>query len=61
MECPRCGGRLETYSLGEEESVGCESCGYVGVEVEHDHEPLRFESWDDAIERFYEKHESAQD
>lgn len=59
MECPRCGGRLETYALDGEEAVGCDSCGYVGVEVEHEREPLNFESWDDALERFYQKHEAA--
>ena len=57
MECPRCGGQLETYSLDGEKAVGCGSCGYVGVDVEHYREPDDAESWDEALERFYEKHE----
>lgn len=33
--CPRCGGDLTTYALGERETVMCEACGYSGVAVEH--------------------------
>jgi hypothetical protein len=52
MACPRCGGDLERYALADAESVVCESCGYIGVPVEHDSEPVVIESWDEALERF---------
>ncbi|AGN02904.1 hypothetical protein L593_14850 [Salinarchaeum sp. Harcht-Bsk1] len=55
MECPRCGGEIETYSLAGHDADICESCGYVGVAVEHQSEPEEFESWTDALERFYEE------
>lgn len=54
MDCPRCGATLETYSLSGRDASVCESCGYVGVPVEHTSEPEEFESWQDAIRRFYE-------
>lgn len=52
MECPRCGGRLTRYRLGEREAVGCQECAYVGVSVDHTAEHGPPESWDDAIDRF---------
>jgi hypothetical protein len=58
MDCPRCGGQLHTYVFRGEEANGCDDCGFVGVEVEHQHEPLEIESWDDAINRFYEQQTS---
>ena len=58
MDCPRCGGEVETYSLSGNDAEICESCGYVGVAVEHQSERLEFESWNDALERFYENHSS---
>lgn len=52
MECPRCGSALERYALQGREAVACESCGYIGVPVEHHGTLAEFESWDDAIDRF---------
>lgn len=52
MECPRCGGPLGRYSLGDQEAIRCESCGYVGVPVEHRGERKRVESWEEAISRY---------
>lgn len=56
MACPRCGGTLESYTLSGRRAESCEQCGYVGVSVEHESEPEEVESWNDALERFYEKH-----
>lgn len=54
MDCPRCGDEIVTYSLSGHDAQVCEGCGFVGVSVEHQREPMEFESWDDAFERFYE-------
>jgi hypothetical protein len=56
MECPRCGGELETYSLWGRETKSCRRCNYLGVPVEHTSDRDDPESWDDAISRFYEKY-----
>jgi len=55
MECPRCGGSVATYQLGGRESYVCGDCEYVGIDVEHGSEPEEVESWDEAMERFYER------
>lgn len=54
MECPRCGGNLETFAVegAEATAVVCESCGFSGVPASHRHEGGEPESWDRAIERF---------
>ncbi len=52
MECPRCGGKLEQYTLGDRETASCGDCGYVGVPVEHRGELRRVESWEEAISRY---------
>lgn len=31
--CPRCGGSLSVYAIGGDESIGCDDCGYVGIEL----------------------------
>lgn len=54
MECPRCGGTVSAYRLGEDEARSCDSCGYVGVPVDHGSEPPPRESWTEALERFRE-------
>ncbi|WP_440990206.1 zf-TFIIB domain-containing protein [Haloarchaeobius baliensis] len=54
-ECPRCGSSLSAYSLSDVEAYGCDSCGWVGVPVDHQSEPKRLESWQDAIQRFQKK------
>jgi len=54
MDCPRCDRPLDRYALGGREAVGCGSCGYIGVPVEHRGELREVESWDDAISRFEE-------
>jgi hypothetical protein len=52
MDCPRCGGRLTRYRLGDRETLGCQQCAYVGVSVDHTATRGSPESWDDAIDRF---------
>lgn len=54
-ECPRCGSSLSSYSLSDVQAYGCDSCGWVGVPVDHQSEPKRLESWQDAIQRFQKK------
>lgn len=56
MECPRCSGALTVYRLGESTSWVCRVCGHVGVETEHGSEPERSESWERALQRFYQRH-----
>jgi hypothetical protein len=53
MDCPQCGGTLDTYALDGQEASVCEDCGYVGIAAEHRGEARRIESWDDALRRFY--------
>lgn len=31
--CPRCGGTISVYAIGEDETYGCDDCGYVGIEL----------------------------
>ncbi|WP_254538040.1 hypothetical protein [Halomarina litorea] len=52
MDCPRCDAPLEAYVLFGREAVACETCGYLGVTVEHRSEPREIESWQAAIDRF---------
>jgi hypothetical protein len=52
MSCPRCGGHVTMYELGEAVSQVCEDCSYVGVLVDHRPEDTDIESWDDALTRF---------
>lgn len=52
MNCPRCGGSVTVYRLGEQESYVCGDCEYVGIDVEHGAEPEEMESWDEAMARF---------
>ncbi|WP_435358133.1 zf-TFIIB domain-containing protein [Haloarchaeobius sp. DFWS5] len=54
-QCPRCDSSLSHYALRDVEAYGCDSCGWVGVDVEHRSEPVRIESWQDAMSRFYQK------
>ncbi|MCT9096518.1 zf-TFIIB domain-containing protein [Haloarchaeobius sp. HME9146] len=54
-ECPRCGSSLSHYALSEVEAYGCDGCGWVGIDVEHRSEPVRIESWQDAISRFHQQ------
>lgn len=55
MTCPRCDGDIVTYSLSGHDAQICEHCGYVGVSVEHESEPVSLESWEDALNRFYQQ------
>ena len=51
MGCPRCGGSLERFALGDSQSVNCERCGWVGIDVDLGHserEPAT-DSWDEAV------------
>ncbi len=54
MDCPRCGGSIEVYRLGDEESGICADCRYVGIPTEHRAEATETESWDVAFARFRE-------
>jgi ribosome-binding protein aMBF1 (putative translation factor) len=56
MVCPRCGGSLTAYELSGAETVSCEDCAYIGVSVDHTSTDGQRESWDEAIDRFYEQH-----
>jgi len=56
MVCPRCGGSLTAYRLSDAETVSCEDCSYIGVSVDHTSTDGERESWDEAIDRFYEQH-----
>lgn len=56
MDCSRCGGDLEVYSLGEREAYVCVDCGFVDTPVEHEIPERSAEPWERALERFYERH-----
>ncbi|CCQ37474.1 small CPxCG-related zinc finger protein [Natronomonas moolapensis 8.8.11] len=60
MECPRCGGPLSRYQLGEKVSYACDECVYVGVEVNHRATPRPLESWEEALSRFYHRRTTEQ-
>jgi len=51
--CPRCGSPLERLSLDEATTIACNRCGYADVPVDHEPTGDEFESWRDALERFY--------
>jgi hypothetical protein len=53
MDCPQCGGPVDTYALGGREASVCGDCGYVGIAAEHRGESRHAESWNDALRRFY--------
>lgn len=57
MVCPRCGGPLVFYQLGDAETMACQDCTYVGIAVDHTADGGERESWDDALDRFHEQHE----
>jgi hypothetical protein len=52
MDCPRCGGHIAVFELGEAVSQVCEDCSYVGVLADHRLGDTAIESWDDALTRF---------
>lgn len=52
MDCPRCGGPIESFQLGDAESQVCPDCGYVGIKTDHGAERSTAESWTDALARF---------
>ena len=56
MVCPRCGGSLVQYQLGDSATVSCQACAYVGVSVDHRPESEQSESWDEALGRFYDQY-----
>ncbi|MCU4718475.1 hypothetical protein [Halapricum hydrolyticum] len=56
MDCSRCGGDLEVYSLGEQKAYVCADCGFVDTPVEHEVQTRPEEPWERALERFYQKH-----
>lgn len=60
-ECPRCSSPLERLSLADVTTVTCSQCGYADVPVEHEREFPEIESWRDALNRFYDAVETADD
>lgn len=52
MDCPRCGTPLTRYALDGREALGCDDCGYIGVEVDHHVERREDETWAEALARF---------
>ncbi|MEF8825762.1 MAG: hypothetical protein V5A27_05400 [Halapricum sp.] len=57
MECSRCGGDLETYTLDGNEAYVCAECGFVDTPVEHEATPRpEPEPWEEALKRFHEKY-----
>lgn len=52
-DCPRCGGSIEAYTLGNQHAATCRDCGWVGVEatLPGSDEASAGESWDDALDR----------
>ena len=55
MDCPRCGGPLSGYALGESRAVVCEDCGYAGIPADHRGGYGDSESWSEALRRFRER------
>jgi hypothetical protein len=56
MRCPRCGGTLTTFSVGEADrsAVVCDACGFADVSASHRPEEADRESWESAMARFEE-------
>jgi hypothetical protein len=60
MRCPRCGGQLTIFRLGDSETMVCDSCEYVGIPADHRAEPAEEpESWEEALDRFHGDGEDA--
>ncbi|MFB6297801.1 MAG: hypothetical protein ABEH56_04705 [Salinirussus sp.] len=57
MDCPRCDGELDSYSLGGHQATVCEDCGWTGIEgrLGDSGEAEPSESWTDAIGRVTER------
>jgi len=53
MDCPRCGGNLEEFALGDSQSSSCPACGWVGVAVDLGlgKDDAMDESWDSVMNR----------
>lgn len=58
MECPRCNGPVESFTLGEATAVVCETCGYVGIPTDHRVVSGSSESWEEALERFRDRQDA---
>lgn len=58
MECPRCEGPVESYTLDGTSAVVCQRCGYVGIPTDHRSGTETSESRDEAIARFLSNQES---
>jgi len=52
MDCPRCGGSLDAYTLQENRALRCADCGWTGTEADlADVEGVGpSESWEEALE-----------
>jgi predicted flap endonuclease-1-like 5' DNA nuclease len=57
MDCQRCSGPLEAYTLGGRSAAICQQCGWVGVKasLQGDGERESPESWDEALGRVTER------
>lgn len=51
--CPRCGGSIEAYALGDRRAATCRGCGWVGVETSLPgvEEAPAGESWEEVLDR----------
>lgn len=55
--CPRCGGGLDRFELGDRVAIQCEDCGWAGVPFDRTR-PRQYrlavdeEEWEDALQRF---------
>lgn len=59
-DCPRCNEPLVEYTLDERESYVCESCGFVGIDLDWTIDEEVSESWDDVMRRFYKRANSTE-
>lgn len=54
-QCPRCQSRLERLRMGDVETLTCNRCGFADVPVDHESEREESESWQEAMNRFYNR------
>lgn len=56
MSCPRCGGDLIEYRLDDRQARKCDTCGFVGIPIDHHGSPAPSETWAEALRRFRRQH-----
>jgi len=54
--CPRCGSPPESITLDGVTTWYCDDCGYANVPVNHSEEGEDPESWQEALNRFYDEY-----